>query len=84
MDELERRIREANPHERCEVPEHAEQALNEIMQGRTAAGSVGGLFMAVLPFDRSIAAQTGEIITRAVLVCIAKEAAHQLVEPTQT
>ncbi len=37
MDELERRIREANPYEKCELPEHAEKALNEIMQGRRRA-----------------------------------------------
>ena len=45
----------------------------------TAAGNAGGPFYSHLPFDRDAIAAAGETVTRAVLVCIAKEAARQLV-----
>lgn len=48
---------------------------------RTARGNAGGRFYARLPFNRSLSEPTGEgPATRAFLVCVAKEAARQLVE----
>ena len=42
--------------------------------------SDSGRFRAGIPFDRAATEAAGETITRAVLVCIAKEAARQVVE----
>lgn len=45
-----------------------------------AAGTQAFGYRAGIPFDRAATEAAGETITRAVLVCIAKEAARQVVE----
>lgn len=44
-----------------------------------AAGNRTGAFCSAIPFNRDAAALAGEDITRSALICIAKEAARQLV-----
>ncbi|HEU5223108.1 MAG TPA: hypothetical protein VFU07_05430 [Candidatus Lumbricidophila sp.] len=46
----------------------------------TAAGNQSGPFYATIPFDRKAVLLADEAVTRTTLVCIAKEAARQLVE----